>query len=162
MRLNQAHSVGIAKDLNKLDGDIIEGAAGTAIPFDEDLLAANVREAILRTAAATLGTAEDVVLFGTSAALALVNGYAPNSAANASGATSRVFGARLYVHEEATAGVVTAFNPRAFRVFADRLRSASTIDPKSGGHLFGSWLHSTEPGVGVVGGAAAVEVFETS
>jgi hypothetical protein len=46
----------------------------------------------------------------------------------------------------------------AFRVFSSRLRSASTINPQSGGNTFGSWLHSTPAGVVVVGGAAGVDV----
>jgi hypothetical protein len=83
----------------------------------------------LKVAAATLSEPEDVVVFGTSAALAVVTGYAPASGGDRGSVTTRIYGARVYVHEAATAGNIYCFNPRAFRVFSSRLRSASVIDP---------------------------------
>jgi hypothetical protein len=53
---------------------------------------------------------------------------------------------------------VYAFAPSAFLVFASRLVSASVIDPTTGGHKFGQWVHSTAPGVFIVGSAAGVDV----
>jgi hypothetical protein len=112
----------------------------------------------LKVAAATLSEPEDVVVFGTSAALAVVTGYAPASGGDRGSVTTRIYGARVYVHEAATAGNIYCFNPRAFRVFSSRLRSASVIDPTTGGNKFGQWLHSTPAGMGGVGGAAGVDV----
>ena len=88
----------------------------------------------------------------------MVTGYAPASGDDRASVTTRVYGARVYVTEQATAGNVYAFHPNAFQVFASRLASASQIDPTTGGHKFGQWLHSTAPGVFVVGGAAGVDV----
>ena len=115
--INQAHAVGIARDLNLLDGAAIQTAAGAVTAFSANDLDKNVRAAILKVAAATLSEPEDVVLFGTSTALAVVNGYAPASGDDRGSVTTRVFGARVYVHEAATAGNVYAFNPMAFQVF---------------------------------------------
>jgi hypothetical protein len=156
--INRAHSIGVARDLNLLDVTAIQTAAGTVVAFDAPNLDRNVRTAVLKVAAAALVDVEDVVLFGTSAALGVVTGYAPASGSDRGSVSLRVYGARVYVTESALAGNVYAFAPSAFTVFSTRLRSASTIDPKSGGNTFGQWLHSTGPGVGVVGGAAGVDV----
>jgi hypothetical protein len=64
----------------------------------------------------------------------------------------------VYPTEQAAAGNVYAFNPAAFQTFSTALRSAGVIDPTTGGHKFGQWIHSTGPGVFVVGGAAGVDV----
>jgi hypothetical protein len=72
--------------------------------------------------------------------------------------TTRIYGARVYVTESAAAGNIYAFAPSGFQVFSDRLRSSVTIDPKNGGNTFGQWLHSTGPGVAIVGAAAGVDV----
>jgi Domain of unknown function (DUF305) len=96
---------------------------------------------------AEIDTIDDVVLFGTSAALAVVNGYAPASGSDRGSVATRVFGARVYMHEQATAGNVYAFAPGVFQVFSSRLRSASVIDPTNGMNKFGQWLHS-HPGRG--------------
>jgi hypothetical protein len=154
--LNRSHAVGIARDLNLLDGGVIQTAAGAAVAFSATLYEQSVREAILKVAAAALVDPSDVVIFGRSASLAPIVGYSPASGEDRGSVSLRSYGARVYVHEAATAKVVTAFAPQAFRVFATNLRSASSIDPKSGGNTFGQWLHSTPPGVGIVGGAAAV------
>ena len=156
--INQAHSVGIARDLNLVDLTAIQTAAGSVTAFDATNLDRNVRQAILKVAAAVLGDPSDVVLFGTSAAMGVVTGYAPASGDDRASVTTRVYGARVYVTEQATAGNVYAFHPNAFAVFASRLASASVIDPTTGGHKFGQWIHSTGPGVFVVGGAAGVDV----
>jgi hypothetical protein len=156
--INRAHAVGVARDLNLLDVTAIQTAAGSVTAFSASLLDQNVRAAILKVAAAALVDPEDVVLFGTSAALAVVNGYAPTSGGDRGSVTTRVFGARVYVTESAAAGNVYAFAPPAFLTFSDGLRSASTIAPDTGQHKFGSWLHSTAPGVAIVGGAAGVDV----
>jgi hypothetical protein len=156
--INRAHAVGVARDLNLLDVTAIQTAAGSVTAFSASLLDQNVRAAILKVAAAALVEVEDVVLFGTSAAMAVVNGYAPTSGGDRGSVTTRVFGARAYVTESATAGNVYAFAPQAFLTFSSPLRSASTIEPSNGQHKFGSWLHSTAPGVAIVGGAAGVDV----
>jgi hypothetical protein len=156
--INRAHAVGIARDLNLLDASAIITAAGSVTAFSAAALDQNVRAAILKVAAAALVDPEDVVLFGSSAALAVVNGYAPVSGDDRGSVTTRVFGARVYVHEPTTAGNVYAFAPQGFQVFSDRLRSGSTIDPMNGKNKFGQWLHSTGPGVAIVGAAAGVDV----
>ena len=156
--LNAAHAVGIARDLNLLDVTAIQTAAGSVTAFDAANLDRNVRTAILKVSAAALVDVQDVVLFGTSAALAVVTGYAPASGDDRGSVSLRVYGARVYVTESAVAGNVYAFSPKAFRVFSSRLRSAGVLDPTTGGNKFGQWLHSTGPGVGVVGGAAGVDV----
>jgi hypothetical protein len=156
--INRAHAVGVARDLNLVDVTAIQTAAGAVTAFSASLLDQNVRAAVLKVAAAALVDPEDVVLFGTSAALAVVTGYAPASGSDRGSVSLRVYGARVYVSEGAAAGNVYAFAPSAFQVFSTNLRSASTIDPKSGGNTFGSWLHSTPAGVAVVGGAAGVDV----
>jgi hypothetical protein len=155
--MNGAHSVGIARDLNLLDLTAIQTAAGTVTAFSAALLDQNIRTAILKVAAAVVGNPEDVVLFGTSTAMAVVNGYAPASGGDRGSVTTRIFGARCYVTEAALAGNVYAFHPRAFKVFAGGLGSASVIDPTTGAYRFGQWLHSTAPGLFVVGGAAGVD-----
>jgi hypothetical protein len=156
--LNRAHAVGIGRDLNLADGNAIQTATGAVTAFDANNLDKNVRVAILKVAAAAMADPEDVVLFGTSAALGVVTGYAPASGGDRGSVSTRVFGARVYVHEQATAGNVYAFAPSAFQDFSSRLRSAAVISPESGNHRFGQWLHSTPPGVFVVGGAAGVDV----
>jgi hypothetical protein len=156
--INQAHGVAIARDLNLLDVTAIQTAAGTVTAFDAANLDRNVRPAILKVAAAALVDVQDVVLFGTSAALGVVTGYAPASGDDRGSVSLRVYGARVYVTESAVAGNVYCFAPSAFQVFSSRLRSAAVIDPTTGGNKFGQWLHSTGPGVGIVGGAAGVDV----
>jgi hypothetical protein len=156
--INQAHAVGIARDLNLLDLTAIQTAAGSVTAFSASVLDQNVRAAILKVAAAVLGDPADVVLFGTSAALAVVTGYAPASGDDRGSVSTRVYGARVYVTEQAVAGNVYAFHPLAFQTFSSRLASASVVDPTTGGHKFGQWLHSTAAGVFVVGGAAGVDV----
>jgi hypothetical protein len=150
--------VGIARDLNLVDLTAIQTAAGTVTAFDAANLDKNVRAAVLKVAAAAMVPPSEVVLFGTSAAMAVVTGYAPASGDDRGSVTTRVFGARIYVTEQATAGNVYAFAPSAFLVFASRLVSASVIDPTTGGHKFGQWVHSTAPGVFIVGSAAGVDV----
>jgi hypothetical protein len=156
--LNRAHAVGIARDLNLVDLTAIQTAAGTVTAFDAANLDRNVRQAILKVAAAAMVEPDDVVLFGTSTALGVVTGYAPASGDDRGSVSTRVYGARVYVTEQATAGNVYAFAPQAFQVFSSRLRSAAVISPESGNHRFGQWLHSTPPGVFIVGGAAGVDV----
>jgi hypothetical protein len=154
--INQAHAVGIARDLNLADGNAIETAAGGVVAFSGTLLEQNIREAILKVAAAVLVDPTQVVIFGRSASLAPIVGYAPTSGDDRGTVSARVYGARVYTAEQATAKNVYAFAPRAFRTFSTRLASASIISPESGNHRFGQWTHSTPAGVGVVGGAAGV------
>jgi hypothetical protein len=156
--INRAQAVGIARDLNLLDVTAIQTAAGTVTAFSASLLDQNLRTAIMKVAAAALVDPQDVVIFGTSAALGVVNGYAPASGDDRGTVTTRIFGARVYVTESAAAGNIYCFAPSGFQVFSDRLRSSSTIDPKNGGNTFGQWLHSTGPGVALVGAAAGVDV----
>jgi hypothetical protein len=156
--ITRAQAVGIARDLNLVDANAIITAAGTPTAFSASALDQNVRAAILKVAAAALVEPTDVVLFGSSAALAVVNGFAPASGDDRGSVAVRVFGARTYVHEPTTAGNVYAFAPTGFQVFSDRLRSSSTIDPKNGMNTFSQWLHSTGPGVAIVGAAAGVDV----
>jgi len=156
--LNRAQAVGIARDLNLLDVTAIQTAAGTVTAFSASLVDLNLRVAIMKVAAAALVDPQDVVVFGTSAALGVVNGYAPASGDDRASVTTRIYGARVYVTESALAGNVYAFAPTGFQVFSDRLRSSSTIDPKNGGVTFGQWIHSTGPAVAIVGAAAGVDV----
>jgi hypothetical protein len=156
--INRAHAVGIARDLNLVDATAIIAAATSVTAFSAAVLDQNVRAAILKVAAAALVEPTDVVLIGSSAALAVVNGFAPASGADRGSVTVRVYGARTYVHEPTTAGNVYAFAPSGFQTFSDRLRSASTIDPKNGGNTFGQWLHSTAPGLAIVGACQGVDV----
>jgi hypothetical protein len=156
--LNRAHAVGIARDLNLADVTAIQTAAGSVTAFDANNLDRNVRTAILQVAEAALVDVEDVVLFGTAAALAVVTGCSPASGGDRGSVSVRVLGARVYVTAAATAGNVYAFAPSGFQVFSSRLRSASVIDPTTGAPKFGQWLHSTPAGVGVVGAAAGVDV----
>jgi hypothetical protein len=156
--VNRSQAVGIARDLNLLDVTAIQTAAGTVTAFSATLLDQNLRTAIMKVAAAALVDPQDVVVFGTSAALGVVNGYAPASGDDRGSVTTRIYGARVYVTESAAAGNVYAFAPSGFQVFSDRLRSSVTIDPKNGGNTFGQWLHSTGPGLAIVGAAAGVDV----
>jgi hypothetical protein len=156
--INRAQAVGIARDLNLVDATAIIAAASSVTAFSATALDQNVRAAILKVAAAALVEPTDVVLIGSSAALAVVNGFSPASGDDRGSVTVRVYGARTYVHEPTTAGNVYAFAPSGFQVFSDRLRSASTIDPKNGGVTFGQWLHSTGPGVAIVGACQGVDV----
>jgi hypothetical protein len=86
------------------------------------------------------------------------NEYAPASGDDRGSVTTRVFGARVYITAQATAGNVYAFAPAGFQTFSTALRSASVVDPTTGGHKFGQWIHSTAPGVFIVGAAAGVDV----
>jgi hypothetical protein len=156
--INRAHAVGVARDLNLADVTAIQTAAGAVTAFDASNLDRNVRQAILKVAAAVLVEPSDVVLFGTSAALGVVTGFSPASGGDRGSVATRVYGARVYVSESATAGNVYAFAPRGFQVFSSRLRSAAVVDPTNGMHKFGQWLHSTPAGVAVVGAAAGVDV----
>jgi hypothetical protein len=157
--INKAHSIGIARDLNLADASTIITAAGSVTAFSATDLDKNVRIAIMKVAAAVLVPPEEVVLFGSSTALGQINGYAPGNGPDRGSVTTRVFGARVFVHEPTTAGNVYCFAPAGFRCFSDRLRSASVIDPTNGMVKFGQWLHSTPAGVGVVGAAAGVDVL---
>jgi hypothetical protein len=156
--INQAHAVGIARDLDLVDITAIQTAAGSVTAFDASNLDRNVRTAILKVAAAAMVPPEEIVLFGTSAALGVVTSYAPASGDDRGSVTTRVFGAKVYVSEAAAAGNVYAFAPNGFQIFSTGLASASVIDPTTGGHKFGSWMHSTGPGVFIVGSAAGVDV----
>ncbi len=156
--INQAHAVGIARDLNLADITTIQTAAGSVTAFDAANLDRNVRQAILKVAAAAVVPPEAVVLFGTSAALGVVTGYAPASGDDRGSVTTRVFGARVYTVEDATAGNVYAFAPTGFQTFSDGLSSATVVAPDSGLYKFGSWLHSTPAGTFIVGSAAGVDV----
>jgi hypothetical protein len=155
--INRSQAVGIARDLNLLDVTAIQTAAGTVTAFSASLLDQNVRTAIMKVAAAALCDPQDVVLFGTSIALGVVNGYAPANGDDRGSVSTRIYGARVYVTESALAGNVYAFAPSGFQTFSDRLQSASTTDPKNGGPTYGQWLHSTGPGLAIVGAAAGVD-----
>jgi hypothetical protein len=157
--INGAQAVGIARDLNLLDITAIQTAAGSVVAFDSPNLDRNVRQMILKVAAAVVGDPSEVVLFGTSAALGIVNGYAPASGADRGSVSTRVFGARTYVVEGAVAGNVYAFHPRGFKTFSSGLASATFLDPGNGSYKFGQWLHSTGPGLFIVGSAAGVDVL---
>ena len=78
--INRAQAVGIARDLNLLDVTAIQTAAGSVAAFSANDLDKNVRIAIMKVAAAALVEPQDVVVFGTSAALGVVNGDSPASA----------------------------------------------------------------------------------
>jgi hypothetical protein len=156
--LNSAHAVGIARDLDLADITTIQTAAGSVTAFDATNLDRNVRQAILKVAAAALVPPSEVVLFGTSAAMGVVTGYAPASGDDRGSVATRVYGARVYVSEAATAGNVYAFAPQGFIVFQTPIRSATTMDPKNGSPTFGQWMHSTPAGVFIVGAAAGVDV----
>jgi hypothetical protein len=156
--INQAHAVGIARDLNLVDLTAIQTAAGTVTAFDATNLDRNVRQAILKVAAAAIADPSEVVIFGTSAALGVVTGYAPANGDDRGSVSTRVYGARVYVTEQATAGNVYMFAPSGFKVFTDTLGSASVLSPQNGSHKFGSWIHSTGPGLFIVGSAAGVDV----
>jgi hypothetical protein len=156
--LNGAQAVGIARDLNLVDLTAIQTAAGTVVAFDSPNLDRNIRQAILKVAAAVVGDPEEVVLFGTSAALGVITGYAPASGGDRGSVSTRVYGARVYVTEAALAGNIYMFHPRGFKVFAGGLGSASVLDATNGSYKFGTWLHSTAPGLFIVGSAAGVDV----
>jgi hypothetical protein len=154
----RAHAVGVARDLNLADVTAIQTAAGTVTAFDAANLDRNVRQAILKVAAAALVEPDEVVIFGTSTALGVVTGFSPASGDDRGSVSTRVYGARVYVTESAAAGNVYCFAPQGFLTFSDRLRSASTIEPANGMVKFGQWVHSTPAGVAVVGAAAGVDV----
>jgi hypothetical protein len=156
--INRAHAVGIARDLNLVDANAIIAAATSVTAFSASLIDQNVRAAVLAVAGRALVEPTDVVLIGSSAALAVVNGFAPASGEDRGSVAVRVYGARTYVHEPTTAGNVYAFAPSGFQTFSDRLRSSSTIDPKNGMNTFGQWIHSTAPGLAIVGACQGVDV----
>jgi len=157
--INGAHAVGLARDLNLVDLTAIQTAAGTVTAFDAANLDRNVRTAILKVAAVALVPPESVVLFGTSAAMGVITGYAPASGDDRGTVATRVYGAKVYVTEQAAAGNVYAFAPIGFQIFSTGLASASVIDPTTGGHKFGQWIHSTAAGVFIVGAASGVDVI---
>jgi hypothetical protein len=110
-------------------------------------------------AAAAVVPVTDVVLFGTSAALAIVTGTTPSSGPDRGSVTERIFGARVYVTEAAVAGNVYAFAPTGFQTFSTGLTSASLLAPDTRQFKFGSWVHSTAPGTFIVGAAAGVDIL---
>jgi hypothetical protein len=155
--LNDAHGLAIARDLTLADFTAIETSAGSAVAFSASI-DQNVRAAILKVSAVTLTRPEDIVLVGTSADLALVTGYTPANGADRGSVTTRVFGARVFPFEQATAGFVLAFAPAAYRAFQGGSGAAFILDPTNGSRKFGQWVHYTAAGVAVVGGAVKQDV----
>lgn len=151
------HAIGIARNLDLASVGNIETAAGTPVAFNADI-AGNVRQAINTVAATVYADVGDLVLFGTPANIALLQDISPTTGPDVGSVTTRFAGARLYPTLAATAGQVTVFSPRGFLAFMSMLQSASQIDPTDGSNSFGSWLHSTGVGQGLVGSAKAVDV----
>lgn len=148
------HSWGIARDLDLLAVDAVETAAGTPAALVD--LEQQVREAVLTVAAATYSGEDALVIVGTPADLAALTATSPGNAADLASVPVRFCGARLYPSTAATAGQLTVFAPKAFRVFQTRLQSATQVSPKDGSFSFGSWIHSTPLAQQIVGAAAAV------
>lgn len=153
--INAMHSWGIARDLDLLAVTAVQTAAGTPVVLGADL-EAQVREAILTVAANTYSDESQLVIVGKPADVALLTGTTPANGPDVGSVSVRFGGARLYPATAATAEQVTVFAPSAFRVFMSKLQSASLIDPASGAHKFGSWLHSTGLGQQITGSAVAV------
>jgi hypothetical protein len=97
-----------------------------------------------------------VVVVGTPADLAELTGVSPTNATDLGSYPVRFNGARIYPTIAASPNVITAFAPSAFRLFQSPLQSASLIDPQSGAHKFGSWLHSTSVAQQIAGSAVWV------
>lgn len=153
------HGVAIAKDLDLRTVGAIETAASTPVAFNADV-AGNVRANLLAVSAAVLADVNDLVIFGTPAAISLLGETTPTNGGDVASVTERFNGARLYPTLSATAGQLTIFHPASFLVFMSALQSASQIDPTDGSNSFGQWLHATAPGQGLTGSAKAVDVTE--
>ncbi|SBS79648.1 hypothetical protein MHPYR_890001 [uncultured Mycobacterium sp.] len=152
--LNVMHATGIARDLDRLAVQAIEGVAGSlGVSVD---IPAHVREAVLYVAATTYSAETDLVIVGQPADLAELTGTTPTNADDLGSYAVRFAGARLYATTAASANLITVFWPGGFRVFQSSLQSASQIDPASGAHKFGSWLHSTGVAEQIVGSAVMV------
>lgn len=152
--LNVMHATGIARDLDRLAVQAVEGVAQSlGVSVD---IPAHVREAVLTVAAQTYSAETDLVIFGQPADLAELTGTAPTNADDLGSYAVRFCGARLYATAAASANLITVFWPGGLRVFQSPLQSASQIDPASGAHKFGSWLHSTGVAEQIVGSAVMV------
>lgn len=152
--LNAMHSWGIARDLDLMAVAAVEDAAddlGVSVDLDQ-----HVREAILTVAATAYSAETDLVVFGQPADLAELTGTTPANADDLGSFVVRFAGARVYPTTAATPNTLTVFAPNGFRCFQSPLQSASLIDPASGAHKFGSWLHSTEVGNQITGAAVTV------
>ncbi|MFV8319924.1 hypothetical protein [Mycobacterium sp. 23] len=155
--INRMHAWGIAKDLDGVAVAAVETAAGTPGDGGDDLELA-VRQAILTVAAGTYSDEATLVVVGTPATVALLGGTTPTDAADLGSVPVRFNGARLYPTVAATDGQLTVFAPGSFRCFQSQLQSASLIDPSSGEHKFGQWLHSTGVAEQIAGSAVAVDL----
>ncbi|OBI78208.1 hypothetical protein [Mycobacterium sp. E740] len=155
--LNRMHSWGIARDLDAVAVDAVEAAGAlNSLGVSAGEIEASVREAILLVAATCYVAETDVVVVGTPADLAELTAVTPGNAADLGSYAVRFNGARLYATTAASADMLTVFAPSAFRVFQSPLQSASLIDPQSGAHRFGSWVHSTSVAQEIAGSAVWV------
>ncbi|BBZ03605.1 hypothetical protein MCHIJ_30420 [Mycolicibacterium chitae] len=159
--LSNAHAVGIARDLDLSAVSAIESAAASALAFETDV-AGHMRYAANTVAANVYAQVEDLVIVGTPADIAVLQAVHPANGPDAGSVTARFAGARLYPSQAATAGLLTVFAPAAFAVFMSPLQSASQIDPTDGSNRFGSWLHATPVGQGLVGGAVSIATVDGS
>jgi hypothetical protein len=155
--INGAHAVGIARDLTLADWTAIDTSAGAAVGFVASALDLQIRQAVMKVSAATMGSPDQCVIVGSSTDLGLATGYAPTSGDDRGSVSLRVYGARVFPFEQATTGFVWIFNPLAYRAFQGGLGSARTVDPKDGSDTFGQWVHSTPVGVAIVGGAVKID-----
>ena len=96
------------------------------------------------------------MVIGTPADLAELTGTTPANADDLGSYAVRFAGAKVYPTTAASPNVLTVFAPGGFRVFQAPLQSASLIDPASGAHKFGSWVHSTGVAEQIVSSAVMV------
>ncbi len=142
--ISAMHSWAISRSLDELAVSAVEAAAAlNSLGVSAGQIELNVREAILLVAATVYVAETDVVVVGTPADLAELSGVSPTNATDLASHPVRFNGARLYPTIAASPNAISVFAPSAFRVFQSPLQSASLIDPQSGAHKFGSWMHST-------------------
>ncbi|WP_373138285.1 hypothetical protein [Mycobacterium marinum] len=159
--INQMHGWGIARDLDGVAVAAIETAAGTPGTVGVDL-EQSMREAILTVAAGTYSDEAHLVIVGTPTDIAGLTGTTPTNGQDVGSLPVRFHGARLYPTLAATDGQLTVFAPGSFRCFQTQLQSASLIDPASGEHKFGQWLHSTGVAEQIASSAVAIDLGGSS
>jgi hypothetical protein len=126
------HTIGVAKDLDKVLIDMVEAAAGTAVAFNADVpgvVRAAMAAVIDNTAAAD---ASDLVILTNPANAALLQDVTPIGGATIAERFQRFSGAIVYASSAVNTGFMTIANLRAgTRYFeARRLETQTQLLPK--------------------------------
>lgn len=155
--LTRMHTIGIAKDLDKVLIDAVEAAAGAAVAFSADVPAA-IRKAMALVIDATAAedTAELVVLCHPDNA-ALLQDVSPISGSTIAEGFQRFSGALVYASSAVNTGFITVSNLRAGTRYyeAQALTLETDNDVKTGTQTFASSIIGGY-GVGLTGGFASM------